>query len=162
MDTAQTLLAALHADPGDDTARLALADVLEEQGQAPAGELLRLHVALRHGPGARGSFERLNALLESGVCPLVPTRSNPFGMTFALIPAGRFVMGSPPEEADRYVDEGPEHVVTLTRPFYFGVFPVTQAEYERVVGDNPSYFRREGNDTSRCPVEGISWEVAHS
>ncbi len=170
MDTRHTLLAAIRADPGDETARLALADWLEEQGENARAELLRLHVRLRSGDGDDAAFARLNELLQSGVRPVVPTRRNRFGMVFALIPPGRFVMGSPEDETTRFLDEGPEREVTLTRPFYFGVYPVTQAQFERAMGYNPSYFCAAGDgsdfvsgiDTSRHPVEGISWEDARA
>jgi formylglycine-generating enzyme required for sulfatase activity len=57
---------------------------------------------------------------------------------------------------------------SITRPFYLGIYPVTQAEYRKVIGTNPSYFspagsareRVRGLDTSRFPVEGVSWDDA--
>lgn len=75
MDTEQTLLEALHADPGDDTARLALADRLEEQGHASRAELSRLRRATgppRSATGDRrvprgGSWnDRFRVVLEHG------------------------------------------------------------------------------------------------
>ena len=53
-----------------------------------------------------------------------------------------FRMGSPPEEKGRHEWEGPEHTVKLTRPFYVGIHPVTQSQYQLVTGRNPSYFVR--------------------
>ena len=47
-------------------------------------------------------------------------------MKFVLIPAGKFTMGSPEDEMYRRSDEGPRHEVTITRPFYLGVYEVTQ------------------------------------
>jgi eukaryotic-like serine/threonine-protein kinase len=93
---------------------------------------------------------------------------NSLGMKLVRIPGGRFLMGSPPEEADRSSDEGPQHEVEITRPFYLGVYPVTQREYEQLTGDNPSYFTSVGDgqdrirllDTVRFPVEQVSWEDA--
>ena len=70
-----------------------------------------------------------------------------------LIPAGTFNMGSPDDEADRESDEGPQHWVTITEPFYIGVYEVTQAQWEAVMGSNPSFFEASGN-----PVETVSWE----
>ena len=75
-------------------------------------------------------------------------------MTFAYIPPGKFLMGSPESEKDRDSDET-QHSVTLTRGFYMGVHPVTQAQYEAVTGTNPSQFK---GDT--LPVESVSWEDA--
>src|SRR5262249_46501528 len=59
-----------------------------------------------------------------------------------------------PEETE------PEHEVELTRPFWLGVFPVTQREYELLTGHNPSAWRRGallGLDTSSFPVGAVSW-----
>jgi formylglycine-generating enzyme len=76
---------------------------------------------------------------------------------FRWIEAGMFRMGSPLGEAGRYEDEGPAHEVTLTRGYWIGEAPVTQALYEAVMGTNPSRFR--GGDH---PVEMVSWEEAHA
>lgn len=75
------------------------------------------------------------------------------GMEFVLIPAGKFMMGSPSSEKDRYDDEGPVHKVTITNPFYMGKYPVTQKQWEKVMGNNPSNFKGEDR-----PVEMVSWE----
>jgi formylglycine-generating enzyme required for sulfatase activity len=88
-------------------------------------------------------------------------------MQIMLIPPGRFVMGSPPEEPERDPDEVP-HDVTLTRPYYLAKYPVTQEQYQRLAGHNPSYFSATGGgkdqvqglDTSRLPVEQVSWDEA--
>jgi formylglycine-generating enzyme required for sulfatase activity len=78
------------------------------------------------------------------------------GVTLELvwIPKGAFLMGSPEEEQDRYGDEGPQHEVTLRRGFWLGKYPVTQAQWEAVMGNNPSRFKGDG----RLPVECVSWE----
>jgi formylglycine-generating enzyme required for sulfatase activity len=65
-------------------------------------------------------------------------------MRLALIPPGAFLMGSPAGEADRSAAEGPQHEAEVSRPFYLGVFPVTQEQWQRVVGNNPSHFRTGG------------------
>jgi len=92
--------------------------------------------------------------------------ANTIGMNLAWVPAGTFVMGSPPDEKDRGDDEA-QHQVEITRPFYLGTCQVTQEEYERITGHNPSYFSPEsadriveGKDTRRMPVERVSWEEA--
>jgi formylglycine-generating enzyme required for sulfatase activity len=72
-------------------------------------------------------------------------------MLFVLIPAGEFTMGSPPDEAGRHPDEGPLGRVRITRPFHLGKFEVTQAEWEKVTGRNPS--ERRG---PRRPVEAVN------
>jgi formylglycine-generating enzyme required for sulfatase activity len=73
-----------------------------------------------------------------------------------VIPAGRFLMGSPPSEAGRRSDEGPQRWVDVTR-FAMGKFEVTQRQWEAVMGSNPSGFRTCGPD---CPVENVSWNDA--
>ncbi len=93
---------------------------------------------------------------------------NSIGMKFARIPAGRFRMGSPATEKGRGEDEGPPFEVRFDRPFRLGVYEVTQAEYEKVMGRNPSYFcatgpgkdRVAGRATGRLPVERVSWDDA--
>ncbi|HBJ35009.1 MAG TPA: hypothetical protein DDZ51_09660 [Planctomycetaceae bacterium] len=94
---------------------------------------------------------------------------NSIGMKLVRIPAGTFLMGSPESEADRYEYET-QHQVSLTKDFYLGTTVVTQGEYERVMGTNPSYFsagggaggraKTTGMDTSRLPVESVSWDDA--
>jgi formylglycine-generating enzyme required for sulfatase activity/outer membrane protein assembly factor BamB len=89
-------------------------------------------------------------------------------MKLALIPAGEFLMGSPDADHDAQPDEKPRHRVRITRLFYLGVYEVTQEEYERVMGANPSFFSRTGpgkdkmagRDTRRFPVEQVRWHDA--
>ena len=74
-----------------------------------------------------------------------------------LIPAGTFVMGSPAGEAPK-PNESPlekQHKVTITQPFYIGKFELTQAQYQKVMGDNPS-----GTKGDDLPVHGVSWQSA--
>ena len=82
-------------------------------------------------------------------------------MKLVLVPAGRFVMGSPDGEPGHSPD-AIEHEVVITRPYYIGVYEVTQEEYEKVHGSNPSTFSRHRRtqrkrerwiDTRRFPVD---------
>lgn len=68
------------------------------------------------------------------------------------IPAGEFIQGSPENEPDRQEDEVQRHV-TLTQGFWLADTACTQALWQAVMGDNPSYFK--GDD---LPVEMVSWE----
>jgi len=77
------------------------------------------------------------------------------GITFILVQPGTFRMGSPAGEKGREDDEGPVHEVEITKPFYLGVTEVTQAQWQRVMGSNPSNWK--GDD---LPVEQVSWEDA--
>jgi formylglycine-generating enzyme required for sulfatase activity len=80
--------------------------------------------------------------------------TNSIGMRFRLIPSGEFVMGSDADPGFPCpIPENPAHRVRLTRPFYLGVFPVTQAEYEAVGCKNSSTCRGE-----RRPVETVCWD----
>ncbi|MDQ0288418.1 SUMF1/EgtB/PvdO family nonheme iron enzyme [Oligosphaera ethanolica] len=72
------------------------------------------------------------------------------------IPAGTFTMGSPANELGRDPDET-QHPVTLTKDFYVGVFEVTQKQWERVMGNWPSWFSNASYRDAR-PVEQISYD----
>ncbi len=90
-------------------------------------------------------------------------------MEFVLIPAGEFMMGSSEAqrqlalaEAERRKDgwlkgriglEGPQHKVKISQPFYLGKYEVTQAQWQAVMGNNPSKSKGSTN-----PVEQVSWE----
>jgi len=85
---------------------------------------------------------------------------SPAGIAAAWIPAGTFTMGSPDDEIGRFDNEGPQRQVTISEGFWMGVFPVTQAQWERVMGNNPSHFHANpaaGETQSRRPVETVSW-----
>jgi formylglycine-generating enzyme required for sulfatase activity len=80
-----------------------------------------------------------------------------------LVPAGKYLMGSPLNEAGRDGDEGPQHEVSVSS-FYIGKYEVTQAQWRAVVAlprvkidlnPDPSYFK---GDT--LPVEQVRWEEA--
>jgi formylglycine-generating enzyme required for sulfatase activity len=75
---------------------------------------------------------------------------NSIGMEFLLIPAGEFQMGSNNGDSD----EKPVHKVRLSKAFYLGKYEVTQAQWQAMMGNNPSRFT--GDD--RRPVEQVSWE----
>ena len=72
------------------------------------------------------------------------------------IPAGEFVMGSPENELGRDSDEGPQRTVSIPS-FFMGRFPITQAQYQAVIGENPSHFQE---DVANRPVESVSWNDA--
>ncbi|HEX4071600.1 MAG TPA: SUMF1/EgtB/PvdO family nonheme iron enzyme, partial [Planctomycetaceae bacterium] len=95
--------------------------------------------------------------------PVISTNS--LGMKLALIPPGEFAMGSPNSEKGRWRSREEQHHVRVTKPFYLGIYEVTQSEFEQVMGRNPSKFSNGGGqaeaatgvDTSRNPVEQVSW-----
>ncbi len=68
------------------------------------------------------------------------------------IPAGTFSMGCTPGDPNCESDESPVHSVTLSA-FLMGETEVTQAQWQTVMGSNPSYF----SSCAQCPVEQVSW-----
>jgi formylglycine-generating enzyme required for sulfatase activity len=116
---------------------------------------------------------------------LAKALTNSLGMKLALIPAGKFLMGSPPGEAlkPKKLDEE-QHPVELTKAFYLGVHEVTQGQFKRVMGYNPSFFSTDGtgkdglsylavskpsggkekvkelDSTDNLAVENVSWHEA--
>jgi eukaryotic-like serine/threonine-protein kinase len=109
--------------------------------------------------------------------PLDKNVVNAIGMKLNLIPAGKFLMGSPKDEKDRAVDEGPQHEVEITRPFYLGVYPVTKGQFAAFVKDDGYQTQNEKsklgppfgswqhpfdgyNPTDEDPVVCVSWNEA--
>jgi formylglycine-generating enzyme required for sulfatase activity len=83
--------------------------------------------------------------------------TNSIGMKLVLIPKGTFLMGSPESEEGRDSDET-QHEVTFSQGYYLGIHEVTQAQYEQVMGKNPSYFDRDKVAVPQShPVEQVSW-----
>ena len=72
-------------------------------------------------------------------------------LEMVLVPAGKFMMGSPKKEKDRDDDET-QHEVTLTKSYYMGKYVVTQEQWEQIMGNNPSYYKG-----TKLPVTGVSW-----
>jgi formylglycine-generating enzyme required for sulfatase activity len=109
----------------------------------------------------------LLATLRKGA-PAGKPLTNSIGMKLTPIPSGTFLMGSPKDEANRQDNEGPQHEVEITQPFYMGVHTVTQEQYERLMGKNPSWFSSQGGgkdkvkkqDARSYPVEQVSWDDA--
>ena len=79
------------------------------------------------------------------------TKRNRVGIEFVLIPAGTFRMGSSSDDAVE--QEEPVTEVRISRAFYMGKHEVTQKQWEKVMGTNPSAFK----GCKDCPVEHVSW-----
>lgn len=188
-NTIDQLLADIHKSPADQEMWAVLAKWLDDSGQPMRAELLRLSVQLRSIPRITSVDERLPiearvaALLTAGVRPVTPEFVNDLGIRFALVPPGKFAMGSPSGEMEN--DESPQvvearayekeqgfietqHDVSVSKPFYLGIFPVTQNQFEAVLGHNPSFFARTGagrgqikdvadHDLQMFPVDCVSW-----
>ncbi len=128
------------------------------------------------GPFVRSRQVRLGVLAcllsflmssQAEPAPKVEYLTNSIGMKLALVPAAKFLMGSPASEKERANDEF-QHEAQLTRAFFIGVYEVTQAEYAKVMGVNPSWFSATGGgkgrvkdrDTGTYPVEDVTWSQA--
>lgn len=93
------------------------------------------------------------------------------GMKFQKIPAREFMMGCSTGDASCDNTEKPLHKVKITQPFYIGIYEVSQEEYQKIMGKNPSGFGRfqecifwnvictEAREQN-LPVEGVSWQDA--
>lgn len=75
-----------------------------------------------------------------------------------LMAPGEFAMGLPNAEPRAAAYERPSHQVRIDRPFYIGKYEITQAQWQRVMNDNPAHFK--GNP--RLPVEMVSWDMAQA
>jgi formylglycine-generating enzyme required for sulfatase activity len=81
-----------------------------------------------------------------------------------VIPSGRFVMGSPASEKDRFVHEGPQHEVRIAKPFAVGRFEVTFDEWDACVAAGGCEHRPkdEGWGRGKRPVINVNWEDAQA
>ena len=132
---------------------------------------------------ARWAVESWALALGLGEAPSPESASaerftNSLGMEFVQIPAGSFMMGSPENEPGRQEDEGPQHRVTISKPFYLQTTPVTQRQWQQLMGNtpwkgdgqyqwhlreifnsNPEELRVKQN-CSDCPAVYICWQDA--
>lgn len=116
-----------------------------------------------NAPLARIKLKQLDALtmtsdtaLATKIAGTISKMSLPNGVeiSFAYIPEGIFQMGS----INGNSDEKPIHKITIRQGFFMGRTEVTQAQWQAVMGSNPSYFK----DCLQCPVEQVSWYDAQS
>ena len=89
----------------------------------------------------------LGEILKTQVIDL----GNGITLDLALIPAGSFLMGSPTFEKHRFINET-LHKVAISKPFYLGTLPVTQEQWEVIMGNNPSYVKGP-----KIPATDVSW-----
>ena len=88
----------------------------------------------------------------SGTIMTIPVKDS-IAIEMVKVEAGTFMMGATPEMEKPHDNEKPAHQVTLPNDYYIGKCEVTQALWQAVMGDNPSYFKG-GN----LPVECVSWD----
>jgi formylglycine-generating enzyme required for sulfatase activity len=82
--------------------------------------------------------------------------TNSIGMELLRMPAGTFLMGSPDADTAALARERPAHDITISQPFYLGKYPVTQAQWEAVMGSHLSPLRSHPTQ----PVTNVSWDDA--
>ena len=108
----------------------------------------------RDGPCARGTGNSMMAAVRAA--DHIISLSDAVSMEFQRIPAGEFRMGSRGE----HPDEEPAHTVRITRPFYLGRYPATQAQFEvwsREAGvDHKNHFSNRADH----PAESLTWDEA--
>ena len=88
------------------------------------------------------------------------TTVNSIGMKLTLIPAGEFLMGSPDADSDAEDEEKPRHLAKISKPFYLGVYEVTQQQYEKVMGARPWQGKDDAKEGADYPAVYVSHDDA--
>jgi len=81
-------------------------------------------------------------------------------MKLVLIPDGEFLMGSPESDPDHYDDEGPQREVTISKPFYMGIYEVTQIQWRSVMGTEPWKGKRWTKSGDNNAASHLNWNDA--
>lgn len=81
-------------------------------------------------------------------------------MKLTLLPAGKFLMGSPQSDPNAKSDERPQREVTITKPFYMGVTEVTQAQWRAVMGTEPWKGKRGEKEGGENAASSVIWDEA--
>jgi formylglycine-generating enzyme required for sulfatase activity len=107
-------------------------------------------------------FAQISSIKQSESAKDTSSKSSPQSFTETLpgniklemvkIDAGSFLMGSADNDEIAFDSEKPQHRVNL-QEFYLGKYPVTQEQYQVIMGTNPSKFK----NNSKNPVENVSW-----
>lgn len=145
--------AAMVEDPHEVANWAAFTDWLLDQGD-PRGEALRLYRAtcgIVDEVQGQADYERLWSLLASGVRLPLPRWTSSLAGKMVWVPPGEFWMGGGNGKCG-------DRLVKIERPFYLGIYPVTQRQWLTLMGSNPSRFGKGGADLDRYPVEQVSWE----
>jgi formylglycine-generating enzyme required for sulfatase activity len=116
--------------------------ILEEDREEISNLRLKLGITIQQ---SRAIFDQVKTVASITDSLLSSTIKNSLGMTMKLILPTKFLMGAGQEL----------HQVTLTKPFYLGIYQVTQEQYQHVMGYNPSHFVGVRN-----PVDSVTWEKA--
>lgn len=173
----------IHANLSAQTPPVMTAPNTTTQSNTPKTELTWADV-LEQSPNPKvvTNADLLARIAATGLPWRVKDKSS--GIEMLLVPPGKFVMGMSPGDTQAVDDEKPAHEVTLTQPFYLGRTEVTQPQWVKVAGNNPSNFHsgrdrdsmieklmnegltkseaeakaaKESADIDSFPVESISW-----
>jgi formylglycine-generating enzyme required for sulfatase activity len=121
---------------------------------APGYELKKKWIQVAGGEDKHLNIHLVKVKAPSISDPKEKAFTNSLNMKFVYIKPGTFMMGSPPHELGRDEDEA-QHQVTLTQGFYLAITEVTQGQWQKVMGSNPSHFKHCGDN---CLVESVSWD----
>jgi formylglycine-generating enzyme required for sulfatase activity len=108
---------------------------------------------------ASGLLTVLPAASITGPTAGEPVQAGPITVTLVKVPAGTFTMGTDASDLKCLQACLPAHPVTLSHAFWLGAVPVTQGQWQTVMGNNPSRFKLAGAD---APVEQVSWNDAQA
>ena len=138
----------------------------EKERVHDCGELLRL-LRRDEEPVSPAAPQTRRARRQRAVSAAVGTRFRDCaeGPQMVVIPAGSFLMGSPESEEGRYDNEGPQHRVTIEKPFAVGIYPVTFEEWDACAVDGGCGGYMPGDSgwgRGKSPVFGVSWEDAQA
>jgi formylglycine-generating enzyme required for sulfatase activity len=124
-------------------------EALETASLAPSGPLVASAGAKPLTVAQERALKPGDTFKECNACP-----------EMAVVPAGAFIMGSSPEDQDREPDEGPQHRVTIARPFAVGRFEVTFEEWDACAAAGGCRHRpkEDGPSRARRPVANVSWD----
>ncbi|MDY7003032.1 MAG: SUMF1/EgtB/PvdO family nonheme iron enzyme [Cyanobacteriota bacterium] len=120
----------------------------EKRRRESKGELFTFEVVTVNNSG------KIIHRAEGSARQKIEDLGNGIKLEMVYIPGGSFLMGSPENEAERESSESPQHQVSL-QPFYMSKYPITQNEYQAIMGNNPSNFKGESR-----PVENVNWHNA--
>jgi formylglycine-generating enzyme required for sulfatase activity len=109
---------------------------------------LRSRRAILIGLGAYGGLIALGGARSNAA---LSKKGDRLQLEMVAIPSGSFLMGAPATEPHSKDDERPQHQVTIPA-FQIGRYPITQRQWQMVMGSNPSHFQGDN-----LPVEQVNW-----
>jgi formylglycine-generating enzyme required for sulfatase activity len=143
--------------PGVGVYQYNLGFAYAELANFPAARKIQAQLRSVDTAYARRLEEKIGQLSGEASLTGRPTRySNP-RIELVSIPAGSFVLGGNTTASGTVLEGGRK--VTIRNGFYMGKYPVTQAQWQAVMGDNPSFFTSCGGN---CPVEQVTWHDAQA